>query len=265
VKLATWNLNSIRARTDRLAAWLDREHPDVLCIQETKVEDAAFPFDVLHKVGYQVEIFGQRSYNGVAIASTAPLADVARGFGDGRHEGDLEGDHTGNGEARTIAATTHGVRVVCVYVPNGQDLASDRYPYKLAWLRRLRAYLERTSTPDAPLVLCGDMNITPDDRDVWSPEKWRGQIHCSEPERAALAELAGFGLVDLFRAHNGDAKAYSWWDYRGVAFFKDQGLRIDLIFGTRPIAERCTACTIDRAARKGQDASDHAPVIATID
>jgi exodeoxyribonuclease-3 len=260
VKLATWNLNSIRARADRLRAWLDRERPDVLCLQETKVEDAAFPFDALRGAGYEVAVFGQRSYNGVAIASTQPLADVARGFGDGLHEGDGEGD----GDARTIAATTHGMRVVCVYVPNGQDLASDRYPYKLAWLRRLRAYLERTSSPDAPLVLCGDMNVTPDDRDVWSPEKWQGQIHCSEPERAALAEVAAFGMVDLFRAKNGDAKVYSWWDYRGVSFFKDQGLRIDLIFATQPIAERCTACTIDRGARKGQDASDHAPVIATI-
>src|SRR5690606_23926605 len=226
VKLATWNLNSIRARTDRLRAWLDRERPEILCLQETKVEDAAFPFDVLREAGYEVAAFGQRSYNGVAIASTQPLADVARGFGDGPH-----GDED---DARTIAATTHGLRVVCVYVPNGQDLASDRYPYKLAWLRRLRAYLERTASPDAPLVLCGDMNVTPDDRDVWSPEKWQGQIHCSPPERAALAEVAAFGLVDLFRARNGDAKAYSWWDYRGVSFFKDQGLRIDLIFATRP-------------------------------
>jgi exodeoxyribonuclease-3 len=256
VKLVTWNLNSIRARTDRLLAWLDRERPDVLCMQETKVEDAAFPIEVLRKAGYEVAVFGQRSYNGVAIASTQPLADVARGFGDGPHGDD--------DDARTIAATTHGVRVVCVYVPNGQELTSDRYPYKLEWLRRLRAYLDRTATPDTPLVLCGDMNVTPDDRDVWSPEKWRGLIHCSPPERAALAEVAAFGLVDLFRAHNGDATAYSWWDYRGVAFFKDQGLRIDLIFGTRPIAARCTGCTIDRGARKGQDASDHAPVIATL-
>lgn len=256
MKIATWNVNSIRIRAERLLAWLDRERPDVLCLQETKVEDAGFPFEVLRKAGYEVAAFGQRSYNGVAIASTQPLADVMRGFGDEPHDD--------AGDARTIAATTHGMRVVCVYVPNGQDLASDRYPYKLAWLRRLRAYLERTSAPDAPLVLCGDMNVTPDDRDVWSPEKWKDQIHCSAPERAALAEVAGFGLVDLFRAHNGDAKLYSWWDYRGVAFFKDQGLRIDLIFGTRPIADRCTACTIDRAARKGQDASDHAPVIATL-
>ncbi len=253
MKLATWNINSIRARNDRLLAWLDREHPDVLCLQETKVEDAAFPFEVLRKAGYEVATFGQRSYNGVAIASTRPLADVTRAFGDGADDDD----------ARCIAASTHGVRVVCVYVVNGQELTSERYPYKLAWLRRLRAYLESTATPETPLVVCGDMNVAPDDRDVWSPAKWKDQIHCSTPEREALAEVVGFGLTDLFRLHQGDTKLYSWWDYRGVAFFKDQGLRIDHIFATKPLADRCTACTIDRTARKGQDASDHAPVIAT--
>ncbi len=254
MKLVTWNLNSIRARTERLLAWIDRERPDVLCLQETKVEDASFPTAALRKAGYEIATFGQRSYNGVAILSTAPLSDVSREFGDGEDDGD----------ARVIAATTHGIRVVCVYVPNGQDLTSDRYPYKLAWLRRLRAYLERTARPDQPLVLCGDMNVAPDDRDVWSPEKWKDSVHCSQPERAVLAEVTGFGLTDLFRARNPDAKLYSWWDYRGVAFFKDQGLRIDVIFGTQPIADRCTSCTIDRTARKGQDASDHAPVIAVL-
>jgi exodeoxyribonuclease III len=254
VKLATWNINSIRAREERLLTWLGQEKPDVLCLQETKVEDAGFPTAVLRKAGYEVVTFGQRSYNGVAIASTQPLTDVTRGLGD-----DPSDD-----EARAIAATTHGMRVVCVYVPNGQDLTSDRYPYKLAWFQRLRAYLERTSAPDQPLAVCGDMNVAPDDRDVWSPEKWQGQIHCSPPERAALAVLAGFGLVDAFRRHNGDDKRYSWWDYRGVSFFKDQGLRIDLIYLTPPLAERCTGCTIDRNARKGQDASDHAPVVAVM-
>lgn len=254
MKLVTWNLNSIRARNDRLFAWIDRERPDVLCLQETKVEDAGFPTDAVKKAGYEVVTFGQRSYNGVAILSTAPLLDVTREFGDGHDDGD----------ARVIAATTHGIRVVCVYVPNGQELTSDKYPYKLAWLRRLRAYLDRTAKPDDPLVLCGDMNVTPDDRDVWSPEKWKGSIHCSQPERDALAEVTAFPLVDLFRERNGDAKLYSWWDYRGVSFFKDQGLRIDCIFGTKPIVARCTACTIDRSARKGQDASDHAPVIAVL-
>ena len=252
MKLATWNINSIRAREERLLTWLGQEKPDVLCLQETKVEDSGFPAAALRKTGYEIAIFGQRSYNGVAIASTGPLTDVVRGFGD----------DPADDEARAIAATTHGIRVVCVYVPNGQDLASDRYPYKLAWFGRLRAYLERTSAPDQMLAVCGDMNVTPDDRDVWSPEKWQNQIHCSPPERAALANLAGFGLVDAFRRHNGDDKRYSWWDYRGVSFFKDQGLRIDLIYLTAPLAARCTGCTIDRNARKGQDASDHAPVVA---
>ena len=254
MKLATWNINSIRAREERLLTWLGQEKPDVLCLQETKVEDAGFPLAPLKKAGYEVAMFGQRSYNGVAIASTQPLVDVTRGFGDGQDDGD----------ARTIAATTHGMRVVCVYVPNGQDLTSDRYPYKLAWLKRLRGYLDRTATPDQPLALCGDMNVTPDDRDVWSPEKWQNSIHCSPPERAALAEVAGFGLTDIFRHHHGDDKTYSWWDYRSIAFFKNQGLRIDLIYLTRPLVDRCTGCTIDRNARKGQDASDHAPVVAVM-
>jgi exodeoxyribonuclease III len=255
VKLATWNVNSIRAREARLIAWLGEHQPDVLCLQETKVEDAGFPTAVLRDAGYEVAVFGQRSYNGVAIASTRPLIDVTRGLGD-----DVVDD-----EARVIAATTHGVRVVCVYVPNGQDLTSDRYPYKLAWFRRLRAYLDRTAMPDQPLALCGDMNVTPDDRDVWSPDRWQGSIHVSAPERAALAEVVGFGLTDAFRHHHGDTQAYSWWDYRGVAFWKDQGLRIDLIYLSAPLIVRCSACTIDRAARKGQDASDHAPVVAIID
>ena len=254
MKLVTWNITSIRAREPRLLTWLDREKPDVLCLQETKVEDAGFPIDALRKAGYEVATFGQRSYNGVAIASTGPLADVSRGLGD----------DPADEEARLIAATTHGMRVVCVYVPNGQDLASDRYPYKLAWFQRLRAYLDRTTSPDQPVALCGDMNVTPDDRDVWSADRWQNQIHCSPPERAALADLAAFGLTDAFRHHHGDDKLYSWWDYRGVAFFKDQGLRIDLIYLTPPLLARCTGCVIDRNARKGQDASDHAPVIAAI-
>jgi len=254
VKLATWNINSIRARNDRVFAWLEREQPDVLCLQETKVEDEGFPVDAFRKAGYEVAIHGQRSYNGVAIASRRPLEDVTRGFADGHDDS----------EARVITARIAGVRVVCIYVPNGQELASDKYTYKLAWFDRLRLYLERTAKPTDALLVCGDMNVTPDDRDVWSPEKWKDQIHCSAPERAALAAVLGFGLVDLFRLHHGDAKVYSWWDYRGVSFFKDQGLRIDHIFATAPVAQRCTACTIDRTARKGQDASDHAPVIATL-
>ena len=254
MKLATWNINSIRARTDRLIAWLAANAPDVLCLQETKVEDVGFPTDALRAAGYEVATFGQKSYNGVAIASRTPLAGVTRGLGDGLPDED----------ARVIAATVGDLRIICVYVPNGQDLGTEKYAYKLAWFRRLRALLDRTAAKDQPLVVCGDMNVAPDDGDVWSPAKWAGHIHCSDAERAAYRELLGFGLVDLFRAHHPAGGVYSWWDYRGVAFFKDQGLRIDHVLATPPVAARCTACEIDRTARKGQDASDHAPVIATL-
>lgn len=255
MKLATWNINSIRARTERLLTWIGNERPDVLCLQETKVEDSGFPIDALRARGYEVAMHGQRSYNGVAIMARAPLTDVVRGFDDGEPDD----------EARLIAATVGNLRVVCVYVPNGQDLDSDKFPYKLAWYKRLRRFLDRTATPEQNLVVCGDMNVTFDDRDVCDPVKWAGHIHCSSAERAALGELLAFPLVDVFRVHNPDGGVYSWWDYRGVAFFKNQGLRIDYIFATKPVAERVTSCTIDRNARKGQDASDHAPVIATIE
>nr|HEX4314275.1 exodeoxyribonuclease III [Kofleriaceae bacterium] len=257
MKLATWNINSVRMRIDRLTAWLGRQQPDVVCLQEIKVEDSGFPHDALGAAGYTAVTFGQRSYNGVAILARTPLTltDVARGFGDGG-----EGDD----EARVIAAKVGGTQVVCLYVPNGQDLTSDRYPYKLAWFGRLRAYLERTASPSAPLVVCGDMNVTADDRDVWSPAQWAGKIHCSQPERDAYANMVAFGLADVFRAKHPEGGVYSWWDYRGVSFFKNQGLRIDHILATAPVAAACTACTVDRDARKGQDASDHAPVIAEL-
>lgn len=255
MRLATWNINSIRARTDRLVAWAAAENPDILCLQETKVEDTGFPIDALAKRGYSVVTHGQRSYNGVAIASRTAATDVSRGFGDGESDD----------EARLIAATIGDLRVICVYVPNGQDLESDKFPYKLAWYKRLRRYLDARHTPRDRVVVCGDTNVAFDDRDVWSPEKWAGQIHCSPKEREAFGEVVGFGLVDVFRKHNPDGGVYSWWDYRGVSFFKNQGLRIDHILATPPVAEHSIACVIDRNARKGQDASDHAPVIATFD
>ena len=254
MKIATWNLNSIRAREARLLAWLTKEQPDALCLQEIKVEDSGFPTDVLAKAGYTSAIFGQRSYNGVAILSRTEITDVSRGLLDDQVDD----------ESRVIAGTIAGVRVISVYVPNGQDLASDKYPYKLAWFARLRAYLDRTASKDQPLALCGDMNVTADDRDVWSPAQWAGKIHCTPAEREALGGVVAFGLTDLFRMHNPDGGVYSWWDYRGVSFFKNQGLRIDHILATPPLAARCTSCRIDRDARKGQDASDHAPVIAVV-
>ena len=260
MKIATWNINSVRAREARLVAWLAKHGPDVVCLQETKTEDAGFPEAALRAAGYDVVLFGQKSYNGVAIAAKRPLAleDVTRGFG-----GD-DADAPYSTDARVIAATVGGIRVIDVYVPNGEDLGTDKYAYKLAWYGRLRRYLDRTATAATPLVLCGDFNVTRDDQDVWSPAAWAGKIHCSPPERAALANVLDFGLADLFRERTPDGGVFSWWDYRGVSFFKNQGLRIDYVFATAPVAARCTACAIDRDARKGQDASDHAPVIATL-
>ncbi|MEZ4362568.1 MAG: exodeoxyribonuclease III [Kofleriaceae bacterium] len=251
MKLATWNVNSIRARHDRLMAWLGAAAPDVVCLQETKVEDAGFPFDALLEAGYHAVTLGQRSYNGVAILSRQPPADVTRGFGD-----DVDDD-----QARAIAATIDGVRVISVYVPNGQEVGSDKYEYKLAWLARLRAYLDRAEDPTKPLALCGDMNVAPGDLDVYDPKAWRGSILCSDAERAALQRVLEWGLTDVFRAHHTEGELYSWWDYRGVSLFKNQGLRIDHIFASPALAARSSACVIDRAARKGANASDHAPVI----
>lgn len=254
MKLATWNVNSVRVREKRLVDWLAKASPDIVCLQETKTEDPGFPSDAITRAGYTSVLHGQKSYNGVALLSKHPITEVTRGFGDGEPED----------EARVIAGTIAGIRVIDVYVPNGQELGSEKYVYKLGWYRRLRRYLDRTATPDTPLVLCGDFNVTSDDLDVWSPEAWAGKIHCSPDERTALQEVLAFGLVDVCRAQNPAGKIYSWWDYRGVSFFKNQGLRIDFIYATKPVAERITACVIDRDARKGQDASDHAPVIATL-
>jgi exodeoxyribonuclease III len=252
VKIATWNVNSIRARHDRVLAWLAADRPDVLCMQETKVEDAAFPREGIEAAGYRLAILGQKTYNGIAIAARAELADVALGMGDG----------VDDPEARLVAATVDGVRVVSVYVPNGGG-GPDKLAYKLEWLARLRRWLDRHADPAAPLALCGDFNVAPEDRDIHDPEAWAGQVLCSADERAALAEVRAWGLDDVYRRHHPEGGRYSWWDYRGMSFFKDRGLRIDHVWATAPLAARSTACEIDRDARKGQNASDHAPVIAT--
>jgi exodeoxyribonuclease-3 len=254
MKLATWYVNSIRARHERLFAWLAAAAPDVVCLQETKVEDAGFPFEALTAAGYHAVTLGQRSYNGVAILSREPAQDVLRGFDDG------EPDE----QARVIAATVRGVRVISVYVPNGQSVGSDKYDYKLGWLARLHRYFERRCDRAAPLALCGDMNVAPEDLDVHDPKAWHGKVLCSEPERAGLRRVVEWGMSDLFRLHHQDGGNYSWWDYRGVSLFRNLGLRIDHIFATPALAARCTGCVIDREARKGQNASDHAPVIAEL-
>lgn len=250
--IATWNVNSIRARFDRLVQWLEARQPDVLCLQETKVEDSAFPLDALRERGYHAAIAGQRTYNGVAILSRTPLIDVARGLPGA-------GDDP---QARFIAATTNGIRVVSVYIPNGEAVGSAKFDYKLQWLAGLHAFAA-TLAADAPTVIAGDYNIAPADLDCHDPVAWAGRVLFSETERAAFAGvLAAGGLTDLVRHFNPAVPCFSWWDYRMLAFPKNKGLRIDHLLATRALAARATAAGIDRDARKGQQPSDHAPAWA---
>jgi exodeoxyribonuclease-3 len=255
MKIASWNVNSLRARLDRVLGWLAAEAPDVLLLQETKVVDADFPREPLATAGYHACFHGQKTYNGVAVlARTAPV-EVARGLSDG-------GDEAG---ARLLVADVGEVRVASVYVPNGRAVDTPHFAEKLAWLGRLEQRLAALAAPGRPLVVGGDWNVTPDDRDVWDPEGLRDTIHCHPAERSALADLLASGLVDTFRLHHQDAGHYSWWDYRQLGFPKNRGLRIDLLLASRELAPRCTAAGIDREARKGQGASDHTPIWMTID
>jgi exodeoxyribonuclease-3 len=255
MKIATYNVNSIRARVDRVLAWLNTQAPDVLCMQELKTEEKTFPLEVFHAAGYQVALACQRTYNGVAIASRLPLADVARGLDDG----------VDDAQARLIAATLGGVRILCCYAPNGQQVGSDKYAYKLRWFDRLRAHLDARLDARAPVIVCGDFNVAPEDRDVHDPAAWAGETLFHIDSRQALARVGAWGLVDTFRLHHSEPGFYSWWDYRMLGFPKNRGLRIDHIFATQPLAERCRSAAIDREARKGKAPSDHAPVVATFD
>lgn len=255
LKIATWNVNSIRARKDRVLSWLNENGPDVLCVQETKVTDDIFPHDDLASVGYQAVVHGQKTYNGVALLTREPATDVVRGFSD---EGDDE-------QARFIGATVAGVRVFSAYIPNGSSVGSDKYHYKLEWLRRLRGYLDANESPDTPLLLSGDWNVAPEDRDVHDPLLWEGDLLCTDAERDALQSIVDWGFVDTFRMHCQEPGKFSWWDYRMLGFPKNKGLRIDHIYATESLSSVCTESEIDREERKGKGASDHAPVIALFD
>jgi exodeoxyribonuclease-3 len=255
MKVASWNVNSIRAREERLRRWLDKQAPDVLCLQELKVADDSFPEDAVRAAGYRAAVHGQRTYNGVAILSRTEPAGVERGFGDG-------GDDR---QARLVSAIIGGVRVVSVYVPNGGEVGSDKWTYKLEWLRRLRRWLNARVSAADPLLLCGDFNVAPEPRDVARPTAWERSVLFHPDARAALEEVRAFGLTDTLRLHHQEAGLYSWWDYRMLAFPKDDGLRIDHIFATAPLARRCTEASIDRDERKGKQPSDHAPVMACFD
>ena len=252
MKLATWNVNSVRARLPRVLAWLDASAPDVLCLQETKVEDAAFPTDEFMARGYRVALFGQRTYNGVAIVSRSEALDVTRGLAGA----------TEDPQARLIAATIEGVRVLSAYFPNGEAVGSPKFAYKLEWMTRLRTRLLEELHVDRPLVLCGDFNVAPAPEDVHDPAAWDGHVLFTAEERDALATIRATGLVDLLRQLNPDTPCFTWWDYRQLAFPKNRGLRIDHVFVTPTLAARATAAGVDRNARKGPQPSDHAPVWA---
>jgi exodeoxyribonuclease-3 len=257
VRLATWNVNSIKQRMPRFLPWLDERSPDVVCLQETKLADDAFGEllgDALAERGYEVAAHGERAWNGVAILSRAGLEDVVAGL-----DGAPGFPHP---EARAVAATCGGIRVVSVYVPNGRTPGSDHYEYKLAWLASLR---DTVAAGTDATVVCGDMNIAPTDADVFDPDAYVGQTHVTPPERAALAELTKLGLHDVVRDRWPDKRVFTYWDYRAGMFHQDLGMRIDLVLAGAPVAERVKAAWVDRQARKGTGPSDHAPVIIDID
>ena len=260
MRVATWNVNSVKQRLPRLLPWLDQRKPDVVCLQETKLADDAFDALLAGELaarGYQVARYGEPRWNGVAILSRAGLEDVATGVA-GAPGFPLP-------EARAVAATCGGVRVHSVYVPNGREPDSDHYRYKLAWLAALRDVVRDEQPAQAPVVVCGDMNIAPADADVFDPAAYAGHTHVTAPERAALADLEAAGLRDVVRDRWPGSRVFTYWDYRAGMFHQDLGMRIDLVLASAPAAERVRAAWVDREARKGTGPSDHAPVIVDLD
>jgi exodeoxyribonuclease-3 len=256
VRVVTWNVNSLRARLERVEEWLAEVEPDVVCLQETKLADDAFPALTFEALGYESAHHGQGQWNGVAILSKVGLADVVSNFADG-----IEPDP----DARIVTATCGGVRISSCYVPNGRTLADEHYQYKLSWLDRLLDHVGRDSSADSDVIVTGDFNIAPEDRDVHDPSKFADTTHTSAAERDRLDALLDWGLVDLFRQqHPGVDDVYSWWDYRAGDFHQGRGLRIDLVLGSASIAKRCEWSTVDRNARKGKLPSDHAPVVVDL-
>jgi len=255
MKIATWNVNSVRARLPLLVEWLQRRRPDVCCLQETKVVDDLFPREEIEELGYQIEAFGQRTYNGVAILSRRPMEDVVRGLPPGP---DGEEPDT---EARVIGATIEDVMLLNLYVVNGQSVGAERYDYKLRWLARLADMVRERYPMNEKVVLCGDFNCTFDDRDVYDPDKWREKILCSTPEREALADVMAPGLVDAFRKFTEEGGHYTWWDFRTRGFSRNRGLRIDHLLVSPPALEACQGVDVDTEARAAQKPSDHAPVV----
>ncbi len=253
MRIATWNVNSLKARLPRVEEWLGFAECDVLCLQETKLADDAFPQLTFEAMGYEAAHHGQGRWNGVAILSRVGLTDVTSGFGD------LDDPY--EGEARLLAATCGGVRIASVYVPNGREVDTEFYDRKLVWLERLREWLDATAMPTDSVAVLGDFNVAPEDRDVWSMKAFEGSTHVTPRERAAITALTDWGLVDTFRTQYEQDKLFSYWDYRRGDFHQHRGMRIDLVLATKPVAERVQWALVDRNARKGQGPSDHTPVI----
>ena len=254
MRIATWNVNSLNVRLPHVLAWLDEHRPDVLMLQETKLTDDRFPVEELLSAGYHAVFAGQKTYNGVAILARESPQDVLRAFPTVTDE-----------QRRTIAATVAGVRVVNLYVVNGQEVGSEKYDYKLRWLREVTEHLRAEIREHEHTVVAGDFNIAPEDRDVHDPEEWKDAILCSAPERDALGAITALGFADTFRRFEQPERSFSWWDYRAAAFRRNRGLRIDLILASTELAGRCTSCRIDRDARAKERPSDHAPVLAEFD
>jgi exodeoxyribonuclease III len=250
MRIASWNINSLRKRQDRLFAWLESTQPDVVCLQETKCTNEQFPVLALQSAGYHSAYHGEKSYNGVAILSKQKPQDVRASLCD----------EVVDPQARVIAAKIDNLRVYSIYAPNGQAVGSPAYEYKLNWYTRLRDCVVQEKI--AGVIVCGDFNVAPEDVDVHDPVLWRGAIMCSDSERAAFRQLCDVGLIDTLRLHRRESGLFSWWDYRMLSFPKNRGLRIDAILASKSLAGKCTAAGIDREMRKGKEASDHAPVWA---
>jgi exodeoxyribonuclease III len=268
MRIATWNVNSLKARLEKLLWWLERARPDVLLMQETKLADAEAPTDALGAAGYALAHHGEGAWNGVAIASRCGLAEVVTNFGTPLAPARTPdvGDDEPLAEARMIAAVCGGIRVVSVYAPNGRVVGSVFYQAKLAWYERLAGWLAEAADARAPLVVGGDFNVAPEDADVWDPAAAHGGTHVSEPERRAFARLCDWGLVDAYRLHHREPGRYTWWDYRAGNFHKNFGMRIDHLLVTPPLAGRVRSAEIDREARKGKPTpSDHAPLVIDVD
>ncbi|HUG98204.1 MAG TPA: exodeoxyribonuclease III [Gammaproteobacteria bacterium] len=254
MRVASWNVNSLKVRLPQVLDWLAAHAPDVLGLQETKLVDTAFPVDAIRAAGYEVSFSGQPTYNGVALLSRVAPQDVITSL-----------DGLEDPQRRVLGATVGDVRVLNLYVPNGQAVGSEKYAFKLAWLERLRARLETELARHERVIVMGDFNIAPDDRDVHDPAEWAGKVLCSEPERAALARILELGFDDTFRLFDQPAGVYSWWDYRAAGFRRNRGLRIDLVLASAALAGACTRSWVDIEPRRNERPSDHAPAVAVFE